>query len=195
MSHSSVSTPKSSAIWNAVRLFSGANPRAPRWPCRSKAAAPVVARTANEMANRRTSNMAPTVSVETGIGKSAGPCPALVCKVCVSLSPTPTRSLSYCRKSGMHNQSEASTTGTWKLIIKNARCSGKPHSEESTIKTIFFRGKYSIPKMLVNGCNAVFIYSIKNAWLRNICITPFFVFSPQLNQRVASENLSKIGVM
>src|SRR5215217_3035010 len=36
---SSVVTPRSSAVRNAASVFSGAKPRAPRWPCRSNAAA------------------------------------------------------------------------------------------------------------------------------------------------------------
>src|SRR5215470_1445323 len=38
-SSSSVVTPISSAVANASRVFSGASPRAPRWPCRSNAMA------------------------------------------------------------------------------------------------------------------------------------------------------------
>ena len=34
---SSVVTPISSALAKAASVFSGASPRAPRWPCRSKA--------------------------------------------------------------------------------------------------------------------------------------------------------------
>src|SRR5215467_698047 len=44
-SSSSVSTPSASAVENAVSVFSGARPRAPRWPCRSKADAPVASAT------------------------------------------------------------------------------------------------------------------------------------------------------
>ena len=41
MSSSSVVTPMSRARSKAGIVFSGASPRAPRWPCRSKAQAPV----------------------------------------------------------------------------------------------------------------------------------------------------------
>src|SRR5882672_7802781 len=36
---SSVVTPRSTAVRKAASVFSGARPRVPRWPCRSKAAA------------------------------------------------------------------------------------------------------------------------------------------------------------
>src|ERR1700736_3776518 len=42
-SSSSVVTPISSAVAKASRVFSGARPRAPRWPCRSNAMASVTA--------------------------------------------------------------------------------------------------------------------------------------------------------
>ncbi len=53
MSHSIVSTPSSRAFFQPGTVFSGASPRAPRWPCRSKAWAGSAARRAARKVARR----------------------------------------------------------------------------------------------------------------------------------------------
>src|SRR5262249_22660969 len=61
-SSSSVVTPISSAVANASRVFSGASPRAPRWPCRS-----------NAMASPAAMMPAATIATLLILGKGASP--------------------------------------------------------------------------------------------------------------------------